>query len=52
MDEDLYPWDQFPTPREDDNSDVDFDFGDDNTPCCECLFFESYLCDYCNQRKF
>ena len=49
MEDELYPWEECrerPYPEEED---FDFEIPEEHIPCCQCLFFESALCNWCTE---
>lgn len=52
MTDEMYPWEENPTPYEEWETVLVPEDEDDTIPCCECLCFETPLCDYCTQRQY
>lgn len=50
--DEMYPWEENPTPYEEWETIPVPDDEDDTIPCCECLCFETPLCNFCTQKRY
>lgn len=47
MEDEMYPWEEFPEQSYPEEENFDFDAVDELPPCHDCAFYDSILCEIC-----